>query len=70
MIPAQILNQVNERSTEGLALALASNDDGAVMEFQWCNNAFSRITGYDAAEAVGQRGTILIGKDMGQDTHL
>lgn len=70
MIPAQILNQVNERCTEGLALALASNDDGAVMEIQWCNKAFSRITGYDASEAVGQRGTILIGKDMGQDTHL
>ena len=70
MIPAQILNQVNERCIEGLALALASNDDGAVMEIQWCNKAFSRITGYGAAEAVGQRGTILIGKDMGQDTHL
>lgn len=70
MIPAQILNQVNERCTEGLALALASNDDGAVMEIQWCNKAFSHITGYDVEEAVGQRGTILIGKDMGQDTHL
>ena len=70
MIPAQILNQANERCTEGLVLALASNDDGAVMEIQWCNNAFSQITGYDVEEAVGQRGTILIGKDMGQDTHL
>lgn len=70
MIPAQILNQVNDRSTEGLALALASNDDGAVMELQWCNKAFTRITGYEAAEAVGQRGTILIGQDMGQDVHL
>lgn len=70
MVPAQILNQVNERCTEGLALALASGDDGAVMEVRWCNKAFSQITGYDAKEAVGQRGTILIGKDMGQDTHL
>ena len=70
MIPAQILNEVNERCTEGLALALASNDDGAVMELRWCNKAFTKITGYEADEAVGQRGTILIGKDMGQDTHL
>lgn len=70
MIPTQILNQVNDRCTEGLALALASNDDGAVMELQWCNNAFTRITGYEAAEAMGQRGTILIGQDMGQDIHL
>ncbi len=70
MIPTQILNQVNDRCTEGLALALASNDDGAVMELKWCNKAFSRITGYEATEAVGQRGTILIGQDMGQDIHL
>lgn len=70
MIPAQILNQVNDRCTEGLALALASNDDGAVMELQWCNKAFTQITGYEAAEAIGQRGTILIGQDMGQDIHL
>jgi len=40
------------------------------MEFQWCNKAFSRITGYKAAEAVGQRGTILIGSDVEQGVHL
>ncbi|MEM9583020.1 MAG: EAL domain-containing protein [Pseudomonadota bacterium] len=70
MIPAQILNQINDKCTEGLALALASNDDGAVMVFQWCNKAFTRITGYEEAEALGQRGTILIGPDLEQGIHL
>ena len=70
MIPAQILNQIHDKCTEGLALALASDDDGAVMEFQWCNKAFSRISGYEAAEAVGKRGTILIGHDLEQGVHL
>lgn len=70
MVPAQILNQINDKCTEGLVLALASNDDGAVMELQWCNKAFTRITGYEADEVVGQRGTILIGPDLGQDVHL
>lgn len=70
MIPASIFDQVNDKSTEGLALALASNDDGAVMEFQWCNKAFTRITGYAEEEALGQRGTILIGPDLEQGVHL
>ncbi|ABG31331.1 GGDEF-domain containing protein [Roseobacter denitrificans] len=70
MIPAQIFNQINDKCTEGLALALASSEDGAVMEIQWSNKAFTRITGYTAAEALGERGTILIGPDMGQGVHL
>ncbi|WP_282059334.1 putative bifunctional diguanylate cyclase/phosphodiesterase [Roseobacter litoralis] len=70
MIPAQIFNQINDKCTEGLALALASNDDGAVMEIQWSNKAFTTITGYTASEALGKRGTILIGPDMGQGVHL
>ncbi|MDW3223392.1 MAG: EAL domain-containing protein [Paracoccaceae bacterium] len=70
MIPALILNQINEKAIEGLALALASNDDGAIMEIKWCNSAFTRITGYSEAEAVGQRGSILIGPDVEQGVHL
>ncbi|WP_298842441.1 EAL domain-containing protein [uncultured Roseobacter sp.] len=70
VIPAQIFNQINDKSAEGLVLALASGDDGAVMEVQWCNRAFSRITGYSEAEAVGQRGTILVGPDVEQGVHL
>ncbi|GFE63803.1 sensor domain-containing protein [Litoreibacter roseus] len=70
MIPPEIFNQIHDKCTEGLALASASADDGAVMELRWCNKAFSRITGYDAAEALGQRGTILIGADLEQGVHL
>ena len=70
MIPVQIFDQINDKCTEGLALALASNDDGAVMELQWCNRAFTTITGYEAAETLGQRGTILIGPDLEQGIHL
>ena len=40
------------------------------MEFQWCNKAFTRITGYEEHEALGQRGTILIGADLEQGIHL
>lgn len=40
------------------------------MEFQWCNKAFTTITGYEAEEALGQRGTILIGPDLEQGVHL
>ncbi len=70
MIPPQIFSQINDKCSEGLALALASDEDGAIMEFQWCNKAFSKITGYAASEAIGQRGTILIGADMEQGVHL
>ena len=69
-IPPQLLAQINDKCVEGLALALASDADGAVMHFQWCNSAFCKITGYDAAEGIGQRGTILIGSSMDQGNHL
>ena len=70
MIPTQIFNQVPERCAEALVLALACESDGAVMELKWCNKAFTKITGYDAAEAIGQRGTILIGQDTEKGKHL
>ncbi|QJF51955.1 putative bifunctional diguanylate cyclase/phosphodiesterase [Roseobacter ponti] len=70
MIPAQIFNQIKDKCTEGLVLALASEDDGAVMEVRWCNRAFTGITGYDFSEALGQRGTVLIGPDLEQGVHL
>lgn len=40
------------------------------MVFQWCNKAFTKITGYEAEEVLGQRGTILIGPDLEQGIHL
>lgn len=70
MIPAQIFDQIGDKCTEGLALALASDEDGAIMELQWCNKAFTRITGYDIPDILGQRGTILIGTSMAQGDHL
>ncbi|WP_299656315.1 EAL domain-containing protein [uncultured Tateyamaria sp.] len=70
MIPPEIFNQIEDKCTEGLALARASADDGAVMELQWCNKAFVNVTGYSAEEALGQRGTILIGADLEQGVHL
>ncbi|MEM6577642.1 MAG: EAL domain-containing protein [Pseudomonadota bacterium] len=70
VIPDQIFRQIDEKSTEGLVLTLASDDDGAVMEVQWCNTAFTRITGYSESETLGQRGTILIGQDLEQGVHL
>ncbi|AZQ66702.1 EAL domain-containing protein [Silicimonas algicola] len=70
MVPAQILDQIPEKCVEGLALALASDADGAVMELQWCNKAFTQITGYEPSEVVGKRGTILIGPNVEQGKHL
>jgi diguanylate cyclase (GGDEF)-like protein/PAS domain S-box-containing protein len=70
VIPAQIRDQINDKAREGLALALASSEDGAVMEIAWCNKAFTRITGFAEEEAIGQRGVILIGPDLPQSTHL
>ena len=69
-VPIQVLEQVPQRSCEGLALALADDEDGAIMVFQWCNKQFGEITGFEANAAIGQRGTILIGPDMEQGTHL
>jgi len=70
VIPAKVLDQVSDNCVEGLALALASHDDGAVMQLRWCNKAFCQITGYTTEQVVGQRGTILIGPDMAQGDHL
>lgn len=70
MIPAQIFDQINDKSTEGLALALAHAEDGAIMELQWCNKAFTRITGHELEDILGKRGTILIGSSMAQGDHL
>jgi len=70
MIPAKVFDQISDKCIEGLALALARADDGAVMELQWCNKAFTKITGYTSCEVIGQRGTILIGPNMAQGKHL
>ena len=70
MVPAQIFEQITEKCTEGLALALACDDDGAIMDFQWCNKAFTRITGYAHDDILGQRGTILVGPSLEQGNHL
>ena len=70
MVPTRILDQISDKCSEGLALALASDQDGAIMYLQWCNKAFTKITGYEAAEVVGKRGTILIGSSMEQGSHL
>ncbi|MEP0090196.1 MAG: EAL domain-containing protein [Paracoccaceae bacterium] len=70
MIPSQIFDQVTDKCSEGLALALANHDDGAVMELKWCNRAFTKITGLDTSEVVGQRGSILVGPNTPQDKHL
>ncbi len=70
MIPSQILDQVPDKCAVGIVLALASDEDGAVMEVKWCNKAFTKITGYSFAEAVGKRGTILIGEDTEKGKHL
>lgn len=70
VVPAQIFSQIEDKSTEGLVLALASEDDGAVMNIQWCNKAFTKITGHEASEVIGVRGTVLIGQDLDQGVHL
>ncbi|MEM6480641.1 MAG: EAL domain-containing protein [Pseudomonadota bacterium] len=70
MVPAAILKQISDKRTEGLALALASPDDGAIMKIRWCNKAFTKVTGYSFSEAVEQRGTILIGADLEHGVHL
>lgn len=70
MIPTQIFNQVPDKCVEALVLAHASETDGAVMVLQWCNKAFTKITGYEAADVIGQRGTILIGQDTEKGKHL
>ena len=70
MIPNQILDQIPGKCAVGMVLALASDDDGAVMEVKWCNKAFTKISGYSFDDAVGQRGTILIGQDTEKGKHL
>jgi diguanylate cyclase (GGDEF)-like protein/PAS domain S-box-containing protein len=69
-VPPGLLQQLPQRCSEGLALALADDEDGAVMVFQWCNRAFCDATGYAADDVIGRRGTILIGRDMEQGMHL
>lgn len=69
-LPDSIMRQIPFKRAEGLALALASDFDGAIMELMWCDPAFSRIMGYQEHEAIGQRGIILIGRDTEQATHL
>ena len=70
MIPSRIIEQVPGACAAGIVLALASDEDGAVMEVKWCNKAFTKITGYEAEEVIGQRGTILIGPDTEKGKHL
>lgn len=70
MIPKRIFDQILDKSTEGLALASAPDEDGAMVVIKWCNKAFTTITGYDATEVVGQRASILVGPNMSQGNHL
>lgn len=53
-----------------MVLASASKSDGAIMTVRWCNNAFTKITGYTFDDVVNQRGAILIGPSMPQGQHL
>lgn len=69
-VPQRLLEQLPLRCSEGLGLALADDEDGAVMVFHWCNKAFSEVTGYAVDDVIGRRGTILIGRDMEQGMHL
>lgn len=70
MVPAAIQNLITGKCSEGLALALASPEDGAIIKFKWLNRAFTDITGYTSSEVLGQRGTILIGPDVEHGVHL
>lgn len=70
MIPSQILEQVPFKCEEGLGLALASDEDGAVMVFHWCNKPFFQVMGREETDVIGQRATIFVGPDMDQDVHL
>jgi diguanylate cyclase (GGDEF)-like protein/PAS domain S-box-containing protein len=69
-VPDRLFCQLPSKSSEGLGLALADNEDGAVMVFQWCNRVFCETTGYSPDDVIGRRGTILIGRDMEQGMHL
>ena len=69
-VPPKLQEQLPLKCSEGLGLALADDEDGAVMVFQWCNKAFSEATGYSVDDVIGRRGTILIGQDMEQGMHL
>ncbi|MEX3016010.1 EAL domain-containing protein [Gymnodinialimonas hymeniacidonis] len=70
MISPRLLEQVPSKCKEGLGLALASDDDGAVMVFHWCNKSLVRIMGFDQADVIGQRATIFVSPDMDQSAHL
>ncbi len=70
MISSRLLEQVPSKCEEGLGLALASDDDGAVMVFHWCNKPFFQVMGFDKADVIGQRATIFVGPDMDQSAHL
>ncbi|MGX9357380.1 EAL domain-containing protein [Roseobacteraceae bacterium S113] len=70
MIPSAIFEQIPERSVEGLVLARADRDDGAVMYVQWCNRAYSKITGFLPDDIVGRRGSVLVGPDLEPRNHL
>jgi len=63
MVPSHILDQLPFKCSEGLALALAAPDDGAVMLIQWCNKTFTRLMGYAMAHVIDQRGSVLVGPD-------
>ncbi len=69
-IPDSLFQQLPTKCSEGLGLALADEEDGAVMVFRWCNKVFCETTGYSFDDVIGRRGTILIGRDMEQGMHL
>lgn len=70
MISSRILEQLPFKCEEGLGLALASDDDGAVMVFHWCNKPFFQVIGLDETDVIGQRATIFVGPEMDQGAHL
>ncbi len=65
-----LIPQIAERTHEALALAKADPSDGAVMHFQWCNAAFSAMTGFALEDIHGCRAITLVGPDMDQGEHL
>ena len=70
MIDPVLFRRLAEQSREGIAIARADPDDGAVMHFLWCNRAFTRLTGYSQAGLAGCPGSVLAGPSLDQGAHL
>lgn len=70
MTVAPLFRCIAERADAAIALARAEPRDGSRLRFEWCNTAFSDVTGLSRSEVIGAPAQLLLESTADQSAQL